>query len=127
MAALTVGFVSASVFIGSYSYQYLAWTSQTLDHELSAELSFAHILKSSFSFFRRMGFDGHGFLHSFAKRCGFPVSEEHAAGDFDSLTVDPEIIVRQQGRDRAADIVGQPDAPKGNLRSDEFVDLLVVT
>ena len=74
-----------------------------------------------------MGFDRHCFLHSFAKRCGFPVSEEHAAGDFDSLTVDPEIVVGQQGRDRAADVVGQADAPKGSLRSYEFVDLFIVT
>jgi hypothetical protein len=50
----------------------------------------------------------------------FPVSEEHAAGGFDSLTVYPEIVVRQQRSDRSADIVGQADAPKGNLRSDEF-------
>jgi hypothetical protein len=55
---------------------------------------------------------------------GFPVSEEHAAGGLDSLTGDPEIVVRQQGSDHAADIVGQADAPKGNLRSDEFVDVL---
>jgi len=48
---------------------------------------------------------------------GFPVLEEHAAGRFDSLTVDPQVVVRQQGSDRAADIVGQTDAPKGSLRS----------
>jgi hypothetical protein len=43
-----------------------------------------------------------------------PVSEEHAAGGFHSLTRDPEIVVRQQGSDHAADIVGQADAPKGS-------------
>ena len=74
-----------------------------------------------------MSFDGHCILHSFAKRCGFPVSEEHAAGGLDSLTGDPVIVVRQQGSDCTADIVGQPDAPKGSLRREEFVDLFVVT
>jgi hypothetical protein len=38
-----------------------------------------------------------------------------AAGGFHSLTRDPEIVVRQQGSDHAADIVGQADAPKGNF------------
>jgi hypothetical protein len=59
---------------------------------------------------RPTGFGAHAAI-AFRSSCsgsGFPVSEEHAAGGFDSLTVDPEIVVRQQGSDNSADIVGQP-------------------
>jgi len=37
------------------------------------------------------------------------------------------IIVRQQGSDHAADIVGQPDVSQGSLGSEELVDFFVVT
>jgi hypothetical protein len=44
-------------------------------------------------------------------------SEKHAAGCFNSLTGDPKVVVRQQGSDRAADIVRQADTPASSLRS----------
>jgi hypothetical protein len=77
-------------------------------------------------FARGSGFSA-GKARSWFSNSDFPVSEERAAGGFDSLTGNPEIIVRQQGSYRAADIVGQSDPSKSGLRSEEFVDLFVVT
>jgi len=55
---------------------------------------------------------------------GFPVLEEHAAGRFDSLTVDPQVVVRQQGRDAPPISSGRPKRPRAVC---EAFALLVAT
>jgi hypothetical protein len=67
------------------------------------------------------------FVHSLRGDSDFLFSEECTARGFDSLTVDPVIVVCQQGTDCPADIVGQPNASKSGLRSEELVDFFVVT
>src|SRR4249919_831520 len=50
-------------------------------------------------------------------------SEENAAGDFDALAVDPAVLLREQRRDGAADVIREADAPERGLLGDSTVDL----
>ena len=50
-----------------------------------------------------------------------PALQQHAAGDFDSLSIDPAVVIGEQGRDHATDVVGLADPAQGGLPGDHGV------
>lgn len=49
-----------------------------------------------------------------------------AAADLDALPVEPAHVVRQQGRDRCADVVRQPDPAERRRLGEHLIERLVV-